>query len=78
MHFKIVKLLLLSTAFFGILLATSMLMTNVHSNLILGNFAHKPATDISTGDPVGGGFPQCTVLMGDPVGGGFPQVETKL
>jgi|GEM_PF-6612913 len=78
MHFKIVKLLLISTAFFGTLLAASMLMTSVHSNTTLGNLAPKPATTALMGDPVGGGFPQSTVLMGDPVGGGFPQIETKL
>jgi len=72
MRFKIVKLLLLSIAFFGILLATSMLVTSVHSSTTSGNLAHKPANDISMDDPVSGGFQQITPLTGDPVGGGFP------
>jgi hypothetical protein len=63
MNFKIVKLLLLSALFFAILLATSMLMTNVHANTTVDNLTHKPAT---------------TILMGDPVGGGgIPQVQPK-
>jgi hypothetical protein len=72
MNFRILKLLLLSIAFLGILLAASTLITSAHSRTTLDNAAHKPSTVTPIDDSVAGGFPQSPVPMGDPVDGGFP------
>jgi hypothetical protein len=78
MNFKIVKLLLLSIAFLGTLLTTSVLVTSLRSNATSGNLAHKSFTANPAGDPVDGGFPQNMVSVGDPVDGGFPQAKPRL